>query len=108
MSNLDTKQRENDIPQSLGDTIPAEQPPRGGGVRSSRGVSLRGGGRLSALGELRRAVGGRGESRRGLGVKAWAPGPPVSPVLWCLQVTVPLGPLCQRSGGTPTACQALC
>lgn len=78
--------------------IRAEQLPRVGVCGQAGGLSLRVGGWLSTLGELHRAVGGRGDSERGLGVEAQAPGLPATPVLCGLQVPVPLGPLCQRSG----------
>ena len=81
--------------------IPAGQLPRGGGGVWSRGGSHSEEGAGGPwVGDER--VGGALESRPG-------PQVPLCPQ-WRLQVTVPLGPLCQRSGGTPAAlaaCQAL-
>ena len=86
-NNPDPKQRENNLPKSLGEMIPAEQLPRVGVCGRAGGLSLRGGGQLSALGELHRAVGWRGDSERGLGFEAQALGLPAAPVLCGLQVS---------------------
>lgn len=65
-NNPDPKQRENNLPKSLGEMIPAEQLPRVGVCGQARGLSLRGGGQLSTLGELQGLLVGEETAREAL------------------------------------------